>query len=85
MEDPTLRDAIRATGLPVGDTGEYGFCAHVGFNFERTERKVTRITVATDLPGLHCSLERVRVWSDDDLLWEGPLHSLEGVTYAPKG
>lgn len=82
MDAPT-RDAIRATGIPVGIEGDEGFYAHVGVQFEQTGREVTRITVTEDLPGLHCSMERVRVWAGDSLLWEGPLHSLEGVTYNP--
>lgn len=43
---------------------------------------VTRITVTEDLPGLHCNMERVRVYDGDTMIFEAPLHMLEGVRYA---
>jgi hypothetical protein len=44
--------------------------------------KVTRITIQQDLPGLHCNLRRVCIWSDETLVAEAPLHNLQAVGYA---
>ena len=85
MTDRTIRNAKMVSGNPCGPTGEDGFHATVGYNFpyhDKTAPIVDMITVAADLPGLHCDMERVRVWAADGvLLWEGPLHNLEGVRY----
>ena len=79
-----VKEAVSAAGLPVGVHGDEGFFAKVGVRFGGSNGpEVTRITVTNDLPGLHCSMERVRVFAGDELLWEGPLHSLEGVSYWP--
>jgi hypothetical protein len=79
------RNAKSVTGLPKGDLGEDAFFTQVGFHFPYHNKNapvVEMITVTGDLPGLHCNLERVRVWGPDALLlWEGPLHNLEGVSY----
>lgn len=42
---------------------------------------ITAITIEDDLPGLHCNMERVKVWSDDHLLAEMPLHHVLEVRY----
>ena len=83
-----MTDTRRATavfGVPQGECGEDGFYAAVGRNFpyhDKAAPMVDMITVACDLPGLHGNMERVRVWAADAvLLWEGPLHNLEGVKY----
>jgi hypothetical protein len=44
---------------------------------------VTRITVQRDLPGLHCDLWRVCVWSGESMIAEMPLHNVAAVGYAP--
>jgi hypothetical protein len=79
------REANAVCGVPAGETREEGFYAKVGLNFPYHNKNspiVTRITVSDDLPGLHCNLERVRVFAEGDkLLWEGPMHNLEGVWY----
>lgn len=79
------RNAKMVSGIPTGEHGEDGFHAGVGQHFpyhDKTAPIVDMITVTADLPGLHCNMERVRVWGADGvLLWEGPLHNLEGVRY----
>ncbi len=80
----TERSAKSVCGMPWGNQGKDGFSASVGrhFNyFDKTTPVVTAITLTDDLPGLHCNMERVRVWAGEQLLWEGPLHNLEGVKY----
>jgi len=84
MTDET-RNATMVSGVPTGEHGEDGFHAAVDQNFpyhNKAAPVVTSITVTQDLPGMYCNLERVRVWASDALLWEGPLHNLEGVRYA---
>lgn len=80
-----VRNAKVVTGIPCGEHGEDGFHAAVGQNFPYHDKSapiVEMITVANDLPGLHANMDRVRVWAADAvLLWEGPLHNLEGVSY----
>jgi hypothetical protein len=79
------REAKSVSGIPCGEHGEDGFFAAVGQHFpyhDKTAPVVARITVTPDLPGLHANMERVRVLGENDrLLWEGPLHNLEGVRY----
>jgi len=79
------RNAKVVSGVPTGEHGEDGFHAAVGQNFpyyDKSAPLVEMITVACDLPGLYGNMERVRVWAADGvLLWEGPLHNLEGVRY----
>jgi hypothetical protein len=41
----------------------------------------TKILVSDDLPGLHCNMERVRVYVGEFVVFEAPLHSCEGVIY----
>jgi len=83
-----MTDTRRATavfGVPQGECGDDGFYAAVGQNFPYHNKAapiVDMITVACDLPGMNGNMERVRVWAADAvLLWEGPLHNLEGVKY----
>jgi hypothetical protein len=82
---PENRKANDVTGFPVGEHGEDHFYTRVGLNFPYHDKSapiVEMITVTDDLPGPYCNLERVRVWGPDALLlWEGPLHNLEGVSY----
>lgn len=84
-----VREAISVSGFPMGADGEDGLFYRVGGSYWRTvggsaqkAGTVTRITVTDDLPGLHCDLERVRVYDGDTVIFEGPLHNLEGVHYA---
>jgi hypothetical protein len=80
-----IRNAKAVFGVPMGSDGQGGFHAAVGHHFpyhNKSAPMVDKITVACDLPGLHGDMERVRVWAADAvLLWEGPLHNLEGVKY----
>ena len=82
---PEIRNAKSVLGCPVGVHGEDHFFARVGTPFPHYNKQapvVEKITVTDDLPGQYCNLERVRVWGPDALLlWEGPLHNLEGVSY----
>lgn len=85
----TERDAIAIYGVPSGPTGEDGTFYGVGRQYHRSVGNamqvagtVSRITVTDDLPGLHCNMERVRVFDGDTMIYEAPLHSLEGVSYA---
>lgn len=84
------RDANSVSGVPAGDQG--GIFYRVGqgyFGFAdgkyQVVGNVSRITVTDDLPGLHCNMERVRVFDGDTVVFEGPLHNLEGVTYPAPG
>ena len=75
------REAKSVAGMPYGPDREATFYS-VGVPYDLAkERYVTRITVTDDLPGLHVNMERVRVYDGDDVIFEGPLHGLEGVTY----
>ncbi len=78
------REALSVSGLPIGPNGEDGIYYRVGAPYWRDGKNVgpvTRITVTRDLPGLHCDMERVRVFDGESLIFEAPLHSIEGVTY----
>lgn len=79
------RNAKSVFGCPVGICGEDYFYASVGEHFPRHDKTalvVEMITIVDDLPGMHGNMERVRVWGPDEfLMWEGPLHNLEGVQY----
>ena len=85
MTSPAIRNAKMVSGIPCGPTGEDGLHAAVGQNFpyhNKAAPVVDMITVANDLPGPHANMDRVRVWAAGGvLLWEGPLHNLEGVYY----
>jgi hypothetical protein len=89
MEDSNVtevRNAKWVSGIPMGSTGEDGTHYAVGRKFpfhDRSTLLIDMITVSADLPGPYGNMERVRVWAADGvLLWEGPLHNLEGVGYA---
>lgn len=47
----------------------------------KEDPEITAITVTADLPGLHCDLERVRVWVGSTCVYECPMHMVEGVEY----
>ena len=85
IERDAVRTAVSVFGIPQGPDGEDAFYAAVGNHFPHHNKSapiIDMITVAADLPGLHANMERVRVWAADGvLLWEGPLHNLEGVRY----
>jgi len=79
-----IKEAISMSA--PGEDGEY---YAVGRGYQRVVDgkykivgDVSRITVTDDLPGLHCDMERVRVYDGDTVIFEAPLHSLEGVRYA---
>lgn len=84
------REAFSVTGVPCGAQGEDSVHYEVGRKYPRPGLvansyqmfgPVTRITVSDDLPGLHCHMERVRVYDGETLIYEAPLHNLEGVAY----
>lgn len=82
------REAFSVQTMPVGPNGEDAIYYCVGrpyYRFVEGAHKnvgtVSRITVTRDLPGLHCDMERVRVFDGETMIYEAPLHSLEGVTY----
>lgn len=84
-----MREAVTITGMPQGELGEDGIYYAVGQVYRRLDGNswkvagtVSRITVTDDLPGLHCNMERVRVFDGETMIFEAPLHSLEGVAYA---
>jgi len=84
------REASAVSGVPQGEHGEDGIYYAVGFPYYRATAgvnvvkeagKVSRILVSCDLPGLHCKMERVVVFDGDTVIFEAPLHNLEGVQY----
>ncbi len=76
------REAKAAIGMPVGVNGDEGFYAEVSKTFGATGIKIGSIKVALDGHGPTGYYDRVTVWSTKaSLLWEGPLHGLEGVIY----
>ncbi|MCF1502158.1 hypothetical protein L0F51_00055 [Afifella sp. H1R] len=86
----STREATIVTGIPWGQDGEEGIYYQLGSKYRRPVGNtwedvgvVSRITVTDDLPGLHCNMERVRVFDGETVIFEAPLHSLEGVAYAP--
>lgn len=92
MENETMttyRQATTLYGQPRGETREDGIEYAVGRAYYRwvdgnwkIAGTCTRITVSDDLPGLHCDMWRVQAFDGDALIFEAPLHSLEGVAYA---
>ncbi len=85
------REAISVSGVPQGEHGEDGVHYAVGFPYYRSSEdgnvlkpagNVSRIVVSCDLPGMHCDMWRVSVFDGDHLIFEAPLHNLEGVHYA---
>ncbi|MGP9790720.1 hypothetical protein [Roseinatronobacter sp. NSM] len=86
-----LREAQWVDFLPVdGEARSFAVGDHVRATNDPNEAperyiKVTRITVQCDLPGLHCDMWRVCVWSGDAMIVEVPLHNTAGVGYAMKG
>ena len=85
------REAIGITGMPNAK-GSDGASYWVGAGYFRPHGRswrragtVTRITVTDDLPGRNGPMERVRVFDGDHVIYEAPLHHLEGVTYAARG
>lgn len=72
-----VREAKSVTGLPDCD----GEVLYFQVGYERGKICPTLITVTCDLPGMYGNMERVRVYQGGDLIWEGPLHNVEGVSY----
>ena len=77
MSENNLREAQSITGMPHCD----GEVLYFEVGHKRAKICPTRITVTCDLPGMYGDLERVRVYDGDLMVWEGPLHNLEGVHY----
>lgn len=47
--------------------------------------EITRIEEVYDIPGLHCNLGRIRVWSHEQLVATLPLPgNIEHIAYKPK-
>jgi hypothetical protein len=82
---PENRNAKSVTGMPKGQHPEDCFFTQVGLNYpyyDKSAPVVESITVTDDLPGLYGNLLRVSVFGPNSLLlWEGPFHNLEGVSY----
>ncbi|MEM7212327.1 MAG: hypothetical protein AAF479_10620 [Pseudomonadota bacterium] len=45
--------------------------------------EVTRITVTCDLPGVHCFLDRFRIYVGGAIVSEGPVYLASRIDYAP--
>ncbi|MEC5412644.1 MULTISPECIES: hypothetical protein [unclassified Aurantimonas] len=82
------REAQSISGVPRGQDGEDGIHYAVGRDYHRPSGSswkvagtVSRITVTCDLPGLHFMMEHVRVFDGETVIFEAPLHSLEGIAY----
>jgi len=83
------RDAESVNGPPVGEHGEEFTYYRVGLTYagyvdgiwKRELGIVSRITITEDLPGLHRNMERVRVWDNNKVIAEMPLHNMEHVSY----
>jgi len=88
----TDREAHSIEGLPDCD-GEVT-CYTVGHTYSRMVATVehpnyqykkfgpvTKITICTDLPGLHCSMERAKVFDESGLVFEAPVATLGGIHY----
>jgi len=82
------REAYSVSGIPQGENGEDCFYYEVGRDYRRcVDRQwqivgtVSRITVTEDLPGMHCNMERVRVFDGETMIFEAPLHNVESVCY----
>lgn len=82
-KQPYPRDAVSVEGLPDPDNEimVYTVGTPPWSGGKRHSRAVTRITVDADLPGLHCYLERVRVWIGDTMIAEFPMHNTGFVQY----
>lgn len=85
---PATREAQWVEGLPDADgAGRYykvGVDVHsFPIGESAVTLPVTRITAQCDLPGLHCDLWRVCVWSGESMIAEMPLHNVAAVGYAP--
>ena len=60
-----------------GQEGDYWAINTKRFYHGVGEKTVTRITRQTDVPGLHCDLWRVCLWSGNELLAEAPYTAIE--------
>lgn len=47
----------------------------------KSDPEITAVTISEDMPGPHCMLGRAKVWVGDVVVFEAPLHNLEGVEY----
>lgn len=84
MNEP--REAFTVQGLPDadGDSAYYRVGSSYGQvvdNTYKTVGVVSRIVIEADLPGLHYSLERVKVYDGDTMIFEIPVHNCGGITY----
>lgn len=52
-----------------------------GMTASKESPTITAITVTDDLPGLHANMERARVYVGGMVVWESPVHALEGIHY----
>lgn len=85
----SVRTAQTVTGLSRPGDDDTAIFYSVGEQYPQKTRDgewivagtVTRITVSDDMPGPHGLMERVRVFDGSTLIFEAPLHSLEGVFY----
>ena len=83
MTSPSLaREALAIYGIEPRRENEYPVSYRVGDKYQMgVEREVTRITIVCDLPGLHGFMERARVYDGATVIFEAPVHNLEGIEY----
>lgn len=81
-----IREA-KSVCFPSDQDGEQMFLTVGGTFWTVTEGKsidvgpILRITVEDDLPGLHCNMERVKVWVCDKMILEAPVISVLWISY----
>lgn len=83
MSDHEVMEAkwVDASPDADGNIASFGVGASA-FDASGQIRNITRITVQQDLPGMHCNMRRVCVWVGEHLLFEAPVHNVQGIGYA---
>ena len=84
----TTKEAIRVEGQPQGEDGTDCWSFAVGFQYGQMDGTkwrfpvgtVSRITVTDDLPGLHCNMERIRVYDGETVIAEMPMIKAPALT-----
>ncbi len=81
---PDVIEAKWAETIPDLPENEPARYFSVGGKFATAKREyleITRITVQTDEPGLHCNMRRVCIWTGDTLAVEFPFIAAGAVGY----
>ena len=79
------RQAIAVETLPTTpEDGGYWYALgrETATQLDVGKRMITKIEVLDDVPGLHCNLWWVLVWSEDQLVAEFPYLSVVHIKYA---